>query len=327
VLNLSTSATPQALMPATPQALREVGADLRQFTFFTSRTFEGGRERFRLHMGYFDTLEEAEEWLAVMRGVYPAAWAGLAAGQSEPRIARPAARGPSPAYRSSPPVLAVAQDRMPPARPSQARNTNLPVLPAARRESTLNDSQVLHFLEGGRGQQGVPTLRPQPRREAPRPRAENFAVQLQCSPYPLAIEDCPELPILSHYTLYAVEGVRAGERWFALRVGFFNDVESAKQVARSVRPDFATVAVVTISQQEVRSASGEDDSVEQLAPVPPARGRIPRALPAVYEEESYEDRLDLQDYAGAEPGGLPSTQSRKSWPMRLLASIGGRLRK
>jgi hypothetical protein len=30
---------------------------------------------------------------------------------------------------------------------------------------------------------------------------------------------------------------RACERWYALQVSFFNDVESAKQVARSVRSD------------------------------------------------------------------------------------------
>src|ERR1700758_2935125 len=74
VLNLTSSTTPMAL--AHPDL-----AELKRFTFFVSRRFEEGRERFRLHMGYFTTLAEAEEWLAVVREVYPGAWAGEAPGK------------------------------------------------------------------------------------------------------------------------------------------------------------------------------------------------------------------------------------------------------
>ena len=56
-------------------------AELKRFTFFVSRRFEEGRERFRLHMGYFTTLAEAEEWLKVVREIYPGAWAGEAPGK------------------------------------------------------------------------------------------------------------------------------------------------------------------------------------------------------------------------------------------------------
>src|SRR4051794_35298357 len=56
VLNLTSSTTPMAL--ANPEQ-----AELKRFSFFVSRRFEEGRERFRLHMGYFSTLAEAEEWL------------------------------------------------------------------------------------------------------------------------------------------------------------------------------------------------------------------------------------------------------------------------
>ena len=74
VLNLCSSTTPMAL--AHPDL-----AELKRFTFFVSRRFEEGRERFRLHMGYFTTLAEAEEWLAVVREIYPGAWAGEAPGK------------------------------------------------------------------------------------------------------------------------------------------------------------------------------------------------------------------------------------------------------
>src|SRR5579872_263727 len=74
VLNLCSSTTPMAL------AQTEL-PELKRFTFFVSRRFEEGRERFRLHMGYFATLAEAEEWLGVVREIYPGAWAGEAPGR------------------------------------------------------------------------------------------------------------------------------------------------------------------------------------------------------------------------------------------------------
>src|SRR5256884_7659051 len=60
VLNLCSSTTPMALAQTDLP-------ELKRFTFFVSRRFEEGRERFRLHMGYFATLAEAEEWLSVVR--------------------------------------------------------------------------------------------------------------------------------------------------------------------------------------------------------------------------------------------------------------------
>src|ERR1700757_3252718 len=74
VLNLCSSTTPMALAQSDLP-------ELRRFTFFVSRRFEEGRERFRLHMGYFATLAEAEEWLRVVREIYPGAWAGEAPGR------------------------------------------------------------------------------------------------------------------------------------------------------------------------------------------------------------------------------------------------------
>ena len=46
VINLCASTTPMALE-------QPKSAALRRFTFFISRRREDGRERFRLHMGYF----------------------------------------------------------------------------------------------------------------------------------------------------------------------------------------------------------------------------------------------------------------------------------
>ncbi|MGB6451843.1 MAG: hypothetical protein WBE92_13915, partial [Steroidobacteraceae bacterium] len=98
VVNLCSSTTPMALsQPQDPE--------LKRFSFFVSRRLEDGRERFRLHMGYFETLEEAEEWVAVVREFYPGAWAGDAPGKRLRALERPdavASRQDLPAQRAIP---------------------------------------------------------------------------------------------------------------------------------------------------------------------------------------------------------------------------------
>jgi hypothetical protein len=74
VINLSASTSPMGLTPPTLP-------ELKRFKFFISRRREDGRERFRLHMGYFNSQEEAEKLLDLVREIYPAAWAGVAPGQ------------------------------------------------------------------------------------------------------------------------------------------------------------------------------------------------------------------------------------------------------
>ncbi|MGC1456825.1 MAG: hypothetical protein WA825_00955, partial [Steroidobacteraceae bacterium] len=85
VINLCSSTTPMALTQ--PQL-----AELKNFKFFVSRRLEDGRERFRLHMGYFDSLLQAEDVLPVVREIYPGAWAGEAPGK---RLRAKAAAAPA----------------------------------------------------------------------------------------------------------------------------------------------------------------------------------------------------------------------------------------
>jgi hypothetical protein len=71
VINLAASTSPMALShPSSPE--------LKRYTFFVSRQRQDGRDRFRLHMGYFATQDEAEALLDAVREVYPGAWAGPA---------------------------------------------------------------------------------------------------------------------------------------------------------------------------------------------------------------------------------------------------------
>jgi hypothetical protein len=405
VINLCSSTTPMAL--AQPQA-----PELRRFTFFMSRRREDGRERFRLHMGYFVTAAEADEWLNVVRQIFPGAWVGEAPGkrlrerqaaanaQAAAHVAAPsvtfappprppaassaAQRVPAPAPRApmqrpsvpsaqapvrntarvpanvptvhparaaapSPPMrrapvaapasnvreVLAALDGAPatarsvpqnvpaarakaaqpnvskakaPARPARpaaparavtpARPSTRPrstpgvptrpaAAPAARATPSISDTQVLRILEQradmptqDRPHDGpgvaIELLKPEDsgtRRALREAVAENrpvtFAVQLQWSVQPIDLAKVPPLAIFSAYTLYTVEGSREGRKWFGLRLGFFSDAISAKQVAYYVRSEFATVAVIPVSTQERSRATEEKRTSPSLArPIP-----------------------------------------------------------
>ena len=384
VLNLCSSTTPMALAQTDLP-------ELKRFTFFVSRRFEEGRERFRLHMGYFATLAEAEEWLSVVREIYPGAWAGEAPGRKlrerataaaaaqarhaagpQPRVAPAPMRTPAAAPRAAPrppadrvpvvhaappaarraaaapvapPVVRPAAPRFtspaaapkpaagrapPPAPRTPPAMASAAVRPAARpsgrsvkqvfedsnvrevlaalgeasatgetrvmhapppramppQSNSLSDTQVLKMLEL-RGPEGsepppadlahgsIPMLKPDDtgtRRAMKEAVVSNapvsFAVQLQWSVQPAELDKVPPLAIFSAYTLYTVEGSRDGRKWYGLRLGFFSDAISAKQVAHYVRSEFASVAVVPVSPQEKGRATDQDAKAATLgAPV------------------------------------------------------------
>jgi hypothetical protein len=99
----------------------------------------------------------------------------------------------------------------------------------------------------------------------------SFAVQLQWSVQPADLRKVPPLAIFNAYTLYTVEGSRDGRRWYGLRLGFFSDAISAKQVAHYVRSEFTSVAVVPVSPQEKARASDQDIKSAKLSAPSAAR--------------------------------------------------------
>ena len=98
-----------------------------------------------------------------------------------------------------------------------------------------------------------PHYRPRP--PPPQPEPALFAVQLLWSVQPIDMSQVPQLAIFSAYTLYGAEGNRDGRRWYGLRLGFFTDAVSAKQVAQYVRSEFTSVSVVPVTERE-RSRAG-----------------------------------------------------------------------
>ena len=245
MLTLCPLAAPVSIRP--PQSPR-----LRRFTFFMSRTRQpDGTERLALHMGYFDTLADAETWLEAVRRSYPDAFATI----RPPESLWPA--------NSETPAL-------PPAASEQvvARSSG----PAPLKDESLTDTQVLRILEtrcvtavqddvDESHCDQIALLRPEDtgtRRALKEAVAQgapvSFAVQLRWSAQPIDPSDAPSLAIFKPYTLYATESRREGRSCYFLRLGFFADPISAKQVAVQVRSTFDSAAVVPVVQQEISRA-------------------------------------------------------------------------
>jgi len=440
VINLCASTTPVGLVQPSH-------AGLKRFTFFVSRRREEGRERFRLHMGYFDSQEEAERLLDLVREIYPAAWASVAPGQrlraraalgesstaaapaapsraaaapaatvapaaarapvapaAPPLAAPPRAAPPTPApaavaavaatpaslparsVNAAPPVPRAAAVSVPstlaapgiPTAPSASAPASAPprvvpskaLLDAAAVHSLSNiraaiDSlrdqpaeplageQVLSLLEGAPRQIPGSPAAAAPTPAAPTPKAQGagpatakatssaavpaasvaaahsatpsagpypaglrpvsapvpsevslFAVQLLWSVQSIDMSQVPQLAIFSAYTLYGAEGNRDGRRWYGLRLGFFTDAVSAKQVAQYVRSEFSAVSVVPVSSRERERASA---ATAKPAPTPAAAKGSGHELSFI-EDTSTNRTLNEQRpaaAAGAAPKGAP----------------------
>jgi hypothetical protein len=208
-------------------------------------------------MGYFETLADAEKWVDAVRGRFPNAVATIAT----TAFVRPP-EAPASQCADSQPRIAQSSDVTP------------------IEDKSLTDTQVLKIL-GTRGVvQGrdgvderdcdqIALLRPedtgtrQALKEAVVQGAPvSFAVQLRWSAQPIDLSGVHSLPIFKAYTLYATESRREGRSRYFLRLGFFGDPNSAKQVAVQVRSNFASAAVVPVSDQEFRRAreAGNDNS-------------------------------------------------------------------
>jgi hypothetical protein len=88
VLNLCAVRSPLAI----PQPRAR---NLVKYAFFVSRGREVDRERFWLHMGYFESRDEAQKWLSVLHPIYPLAFVTPAAVTFVP-FDDPAAAGAAP---------------------------------------------------------------------------------------------------------------------------------------------------------------------------------------------------------------------------------------
>jgi len=191
---------------------------------------------------------------------------------------------------------------------------------------TLSDAQLLRLLETRRGPgareqaadasaAAIPLLMPEDqftRQSLREALARNipvfFAVQVQKSLQLAALDKSAALAKFSAYTVYTIEGgSRNGRKWYALRIGFFNDVRTAKQVAYQVRRQFAQVAVLPVSPRE-RAAPA------QIAAKATAPARLAVAAPAAARPTRRPASLPRPSASGSRRAASAPSAGRKPDP-------------
>jgi hypothetical protein len=218
--------------------------ELAGLAVFRSRQVEEGRERFRLHVGYFSSVEAAEKLLPVIRETYPAALITVAPQSNmgsldDTAMARFSILQPiEPAATAAAPTAAVA------APAAQAGPTGSlreePAPPQAPEPPVLTRADAV--------------TPPAAAAVAERP-AQHYAVQLIWTHEPIDVAKIPILAIYSGYLLYAVETEPGPRHYYGVRLGFYADALSARLVAHYVRSDFSSVSVVPVSGREMTRAS------------------------------------------------------------------------
>jgi hypothetical protein len=218
-------------------------------------------------------------------------------------------------------------------------------------DPSLTDTQVLRYLETRRGDDArgpdeapdasISLLKPDDtgtRRALKEAVTQNapvsFAVQLQWAVQPVELDKVPPLAIFSAYTLYTVEGSREGRKWYGLRLGFFSDAISAKQVAYYVRSEFASVAVVPVSPQEKDRASDEDSKKANSSMAFPRKtrtGPVDEFKLIDSEDDAKPAATAAKTSAAARPAGKPAAPAaaraapQPATAKRVLPKGGGRV--
>jgi hypothetical protein len=241
VINLESSNRP---MPLTVPFRHE----LVGFTVFRSRSFAHGGERFRLHLGYFESARRAEEALTVVRKHYPDASISAAPATNLGSLDNTL----NTEFR----LLRTAYARV----VTAASATTAPAPVAAK----VVESAVVW---------AVPPAVPPP---------QHYAVQLEWSLAPFVAAEVPRLAILEAYHLYTVRMLREGSPQQGLRLGFFTSADAARRIAEYVRPDFPGVAVVPVSHREYSRAI---ELARQRALKSVAREKAPDASAVSRESE------------------------------------------
>ncbi len=78
----------------------------------------------------------------------------------------------------------------------------------------------------------------------------SFAVQLDWSAAPIDLSRVHSHAAFKEHLLYVTESRREGRSRYFIRLGFFADPVSAKQVAFQVRSKFTSAAVVPVTEEE-----------------------------------------------------------------------------
>jgi hypothetical protein len=144
-----------------------------------------------------------------------------------------------------------------------------------------------------------------------------FAVQLMWSVTPIDMASLTQLAIFNAYTLYHVEGSRQGRRWYGVRLGFFTDVNAAKQVAYFMKADYRSVVVVPVTVKERARASDDGEATPEKRAV--AKVGVPAPRPG---SGNFELLPSDAAVAGAAGPALPTVQTPVLDPAIDHAPVG-----
>jgi len=99
-----------------------------------------------------------------------------------------------------------------------------------------------------------------------------FAIQLHWSAERIDSTKLPALEIFKSHTLYTTESQRDGRRCYFLRLGFFTDAISAREIGSQLRSSFPSTAVVPVTEQE--RAHGEHARLDAAGLTHPLKRRF-----------------------------------------------------
>lgn len=259
-------------------------------TVFRSRAVEEGRERFRMHLGYFYDLERAEKVLVAARRFYPGAFlaeaprSGMGSLDDTMNAAFQFAKGPAARLvvaqelppeselqaiaDPAPVAMAAAVDGL--AAPAYDDDTGVETptaAPTATPTFTATDPEPLPAtVELDATSTILDVATPAPAADASRPGhataaagtnervavgVQRYAVQLKWSLSAVDPQTIPHHALFRQFTLYGVSVPRGAASEHGLRLGFFSNLHSAKQVADYVRHDFPHASVVPVSEREL----------------------------------------------------------------------------
>jgi len=222
---------------------------LKPFTFFVGSVPQAdGSHRLCLNMGYFATLAEAEEWVQHVRGRYPHATATLAPAEF---LRAPAAAAPQPAAAKAPSltdtqVMDVLETRGVDPLRNDAERQETAATPLLRPEDTSTRRVLKEAVV-----QGAPI---------------SFALQLHWSAEPIDLRPLQSLPMFKDHLLYVMESRRGDRTRYFLRLGFFADPVSAREVAPLVRARFSSPVVVPVTQPELQRAREPRAEIPAVVP-------------------------------------------------------------
>jgi hypothetical protein len=117
-----------------------------------------------------------------------------------------------------------------------------------------------------------------------------YAIQLVVSDRAVNLDMMPRLEAFASHRLYAIVGRQGAVQQFALRLGFFPDIDSAETVRNGLSNYFASPSVVRVSDAEqARFAEGPAPRATVQKPAAPRTPAAPtqaatRAAPAIAQQ-------------------------------------------